>query len=102
MREPDLSTLDDLSLLRLWAAVTDELCVRGVTRSANNPIADRAERIVADLYGVNPVSGSQAAYDLISKTGERIQVKALRMTRPDRSTFSAIRNLGRLAASTFL
>lgn len=89
----DLDDLDDAQLLRLWARVTDELSDRGVTRSANNPIADRAERLVADLYGVDLVSGSTAAYDLITKSGERVQVKALRLTRPGRRNLSAIRNL---------
>jgi Family of unknown function (DUF6998) len=81
------------ALLQLWAGVTNELRVRGVTRSANNPIADYAERLVADLYGVDPATGSTAAYDLISKDGKKIQVKALRLTQPGRTNLSAIRKL---------
>ena len=42
----------------------DEMRRRGMIRSANNPVADRAERVVADLYGVEPVGGSNKGYDL--------------------------------------
>jgi len=93
MSRIELDRFDDAGLLGLWAQVTDELRARGIVRSANNPIADRAERIVADLYGVEPEVRSTAGYDLISKDKERIQVKAVRLTQPGRSSLSAIRNL---------
>ena len=61
--------------------------------STNNPIADRAERIAADLYGVEPTSGSTAGYDLVTRDRLKIQVKGVRLTQPGRSTLSCIRSL---------
>ncbi len=68
-------------LLRLYAAVMDTLKKRGYVRSANNPVGDLAESIVADFYGVKPGAANTAGYDLIAD-GKKIQVKALRLASP--------------------
>ena len=70
-----------------------ELLARGVVRSGNNPIADMAERVVADYYGVEPAPPNEKAYDVKTKDGDRIQVKALRRTRPNSSSLSPLRDL---------
>src|SRR5262245_48836154 len=89
---PRLHNLTDDDLARLWVRVMDEMRDRDMTRSANNPVADRAERVVADLYGVEPSGGNKAGYDLITKSGRKVQVKGLRMTTPNRSTLSPVRS----------
>ncbi len=48
----DLAQLSDANLLALWADVMAELKSRDVIRSANNPVADYAERLVADRLGL--------------------------------------------------
>lgn len=89
----DLKPLSTPELMELWAATMSELKDRGVVRSGNNPIADYAEVLVARHYGVEPIGGSTAGYDVVTRSGERIQVKALRKTRPGRRTLGAIRRL---------
>jgi hypothetical protein len=97
-----LTELSVQELLKLWAAVLNQLQARGVVRSANNPVADYAELLVAHHFGVEPAGGSQAGYDLITKEGERIQVKGLRKTRPGRGQLSAIRRLESDAFDTLI
>jgi hypothetical protein len=89
---PRLDSLSDDDLARLWVLVMDEMRDRGMVRSANNPVADRAERVVADLYGVEPIGGSNPGYDVVTKRGEKVQVKGLRMTDARRSTLSPVRS----------
>lgn len=43
----DLETRPTRELLRLWAAILRELRRRGIVRTANNPIGDIAEALVA-------------------------------------------------------
>lgn len=90
---PDLTALPDRALVTLYGAVMAELLERGVVRSANNPIADMAERVVADYYGVEPAPPNEKAYDVKTKDGVRIQVKALRRTHPSSSSLSPLRDL---------
>ena len=88
-----LDRYEDMELVHLWGEIMEQLQRRGVVRSANNPIADIAERIVADIYGVVELApSSQAGYDLVTPDGERVQVKALRRTQRSRNVLSAIRS----------
>lgn len=70
-----------------------ELVDRGIVRSANNPIADIAEQLVADYYGVDPEPANTKGYDVRTPDGTRLQVKGLRLTQKGRSSLSAIRSL---------
>jgi hypothetical protein len=45
-----LDNKTDAELIALYGEVMSALLHRGVVRSGNNPIADMAERIVADYY----------------------------------------------------
>lgn len=65
---------------------------RGYVRSGNNPVADVAERIVADLYGVSVLTANTAGHDLVTQDGTKVQVKGLRRTQPGRKNLSAIRS----------
>ena len=57
-----------------------QLRARDIIRTHNNPIGDIAEAIVAHHYGGARGSFSQAGWDVVLPTGERLQVKALRQT----------------------
>src|SRR3954463_14020942 len=69
-----------------------ELHRRGVVHSGNNPIADMAERVSADYYGVEPEPPNTKSYDVRTGDGTRVQVKALRRTRASRRNLSALRS----------
>ena len=93
-REPtvNLSPLGDQALIDLFGQVMAELRERGVVRSGNNPIADIAERLVADYYGGQLASPNERSYDVLASDGRRLQVKAMRMTQKGRTTLSALRS----------
>lgn len=67
-------------LLGDWAAIMRELRDRDVIRTNNNPVGDIAEAIVAEHFTGTRGSFSQAGWDVLSPAGERIQVKAMRLT----------------------
>lgn len=74
----DFSDLSDLQLLRRWFEVITELQERGMVWSGKSPIADYAEYLVARHYGVEPIRGTNPGYDLVTKDGRKVQVKARR------------------------
>jgi hypothetical protein len=79
---PTLSTPDLLSLSR---CVLRELRVRGVIRSGNAPAGDYAEGLARIATGGTLAGNAQKAWDILTPTGERLQVKARLMTNPNRS-----------------
>ena len=85
--------ISDAELIELYGSVMEEMRKRGIVRSANNPIADIAERIIADHYGVDPEPPNNKAYDVVAKDGTTIQVKALRRTKSSRRNLSPLRSL---------
>lgn len=90
---PDLADRTDGQLVALYGEVMHELHRRGVVHSGNNPIADMAERVVADYYGVKPEPPNTKSYDVVTPEGVSVQVKALRHTRSSRRNLSALRTL---------
>jgi hypothetical protein len=89
---PPLEEYSREDLLRLYGAVMARLRELGYVRSGNNPVADVAERLVADMYGAPLASANTAGHDLVAKDGTKIQVKGLRKTQPGRKNLSAIRS----------
>lgn len=89
----NLAKKSNAQIVALYGEVMSELRDRGIVRSSNNPIADMAETVIADYFGVTPEPPNQKAYDVKTKDGKRIQVKALRRTRSTRRNLSAIRSL---------
>lgn len=79
-RTIDLSKLTTRELLALWAHALRELRDREVVQTFNNPIGDIAEALVALHYGGERGSFSQASWDVKTREGELLQVKALRRT----------------------
>jgi hypothetical protein len=76
----DPATRTTPELLGDWAAIMRALRDRDVVRTNNNPVGDIAEAIVAEHFGGERGSFSQAGWDVRTPAGERIQVKAMRMT----------------------
>ncbi len=54
----DLTRLSPQELLKLYTAILDELKVRGVSRTLNNPVSEHAEWLVADRLDLKLVSNS--------------------------------------------
>lgn len=82
----------DAEVIALYGEVMGELFERGIVRSGNNPIADIAEYLVADHFGVEPEPPNNKSYDIRTLDGSRIQVKALRRTKSTRRGLSALRS----------
>ena len=76
----DLSEMPTRQLLALWAQSLRELRDREIVRTFNNPIGDIAEALVALHYQGERGSFSQASWDVRTRRGELLQVKALRRT----------------------
>ncbi len=90
----DLEKLSVHELLGLHCDAIAELRHRGVLRTKNNPVGDYAEWLVSVAFGLTLANNSSASYDAISKSGKKIQIKARRVTKGNRSRqLSVLRNL---------
>lgn len=90
----DLEGLSDREVLRLHSRVSDELRRRGLTRTANNPVADLAEWVVARALNLTLAEKSTAGFDARDSDGLRYEIKARRQTPTSKPThFSAIRGI---------
>src|SRR3712207_2875778 len=86
-----LDDLDDDNVVLLFGRVMLELRQRGIVRSGNSPIADIAERLVADFYDGHVAPPNERSYDVLARDGRKLQVKALRRTQPSSSSLSPLR-----------
>ena len=90
----NLSELTIPELLKLQSSAVEELRARKVVRTANNPVGDYTEWLVAKALGLELVRNSSAGYDALSPSGVRVQIKGRRVTARNRSRqLSAIRKL---------
>ena len=90
-----LKTLSPRQLLQFTGDVIDELSLRKINRTGNNPLSDYSEWLVKERYGWNLAPLSQQGYDLEDpKTKERYEIKARRITKGHtRRQLSAIRDI---------
>jgi Family of unknown function (DUF6998) len=72
----DLHGLRIGELLALSRSVLAELRRRGVVRTANAPTGDYAEWLAARATGGHLEPNSRRSWDLVTKDGDRVQVKA--------------------------
>ena len=81
-------------LLRCFADILDELKERKVVRTRNNPVADYAEWLVTQQFGLSLERSSKRGYDAIDQNGKRYQIKSRRLDPTNESKLlSVIRNL---------
>ena len=85
MNSDELHRTSVLGLLKLYGDVLAELRRRGVVRSANNPVADYAEYLVAKALQLTPAAKSTKGYDATDGLGKKYEVKARRLTRANTS-----------------
>jgi hypothetical protein len=88
----NLKTMGIKELLKLQAWITDELKVRDVVRTKNNPLGDYTEWLVGNALGLQLQMNSKVGYDGITGNGVRVQIKGRRITPGNKSRqLSAIR-----------
>lgn len=80
-----LGNLNIKELLQLQASITDELKVRKVVRTQNNPLGDYTEWLVANALGLELQANSKTGYDGIAKDGSRVLIKGRRITPANQS-----------------
>jgi hypothetical protein len=89
-----IAALTDRELLVLYGQVLDTLRERGTTRSVNNPLADYAEGLCAKALNLTLAAKVATGYDGIDPSGNKIEVKARRLTEQNASRqLSAIRGI---------
>jgi hypothetical protein len=71
LQRRDLQGASDGELVALYGEVMTELAERGIVRSGNQPIADMAERVIADYYGVEPEPPNQKSSTSLHLTEPR-------------------------------
>jgi len=81
----NLRELTTLELLRLHAAILEELADRKVVRSKNNPIADYAEFLICEALGLVLERKSRKGFDATDGSGRRYEIKT-RRENPKRKT----------------
>lgn len=90
----EFSGVPDEEVFGVWLAAMEELRLRGLVRTANNPVGDYAEALVAQRLGLELAGGSTAAYDARDRDGVRYQIKSRRLTSANLSRqLGALRNL---------
>lgn len=75
-----LESLSAPELLRLHAATANELRLRGVVRSSNNPVGDVAEYLFCRAFGWDMAPKSAKAADAVCAAGKLYQIKSRRIT----------------------
>ena len=79
---PDLSTLSEAGLFSLYRAILRELKDRGVIRTENAPVGDYAEYLVVTALGGQLAPNSEKSWDVLTKDGQKLQVKARVVSEP--------------------
>jgi hypothetical protein len=96
-QEIDLGAKSTHDLLRVYAAVLQQLFDRRVIRTRNAPAGDLSETIVAAAYGGSlALINSQKSWDVLAADGRRLQVKSRVISKDARKRqidFSTFRSL---------
>jgi hypothetical protein len=80
MKKWDLDDYTDAELLALYADILDELQVRKVVHSTNNPVANYAEKLAQNALSLTPMPESTKGYDAVDSEGLRYEIKGRRPT----------------------
>jgi len=94
MDEFPLANATPAELLRLHAAIGEQLRERGIVRSANNPVGDLAEYLFCQAFGWAQAANSAKSADAACSKGKLYQIKGRRTTRHNGSRqLGALRGL---------
>jgi hypothetical protein len=88
-------------LLSDYGAIIEELCLRKIVRSSNNPLSDYAELLFCKAFGWSRENNSTAGHDATDSDGVRYQIKGRRLTHRSRQ-LSAIRNLDQVIRAALI
>lgn len=77
--------LTDEQVGQVWARSMRELRNRELIRSWNNPVADYAERLVAEELDLELAPPVAQGYDAVDAAGRRYQIKSRRLTPQNKS-----------------
>jgi hypothetical protein len=84
----------DQQLLILYSDLMEELRIRSVIRSSNNPVADYAEKVAVESLNLIRANKEELGYDAIDPSNNRYQIKGRRTTKHNKSRqLGVIRNL---------
>ncbi len=90
----NLKEIKTLEILRIHANLMDELRMRGILRTMNNPVAGYAEYLACKTLSLTPAPNSEKGFDAIGINGSKYEIKSRRTTSKSSPTrFSAIRNI---------
>lgn len=88
------ATLTDDELAKAWARCMRVMRKRDLTRTANTPVGDYAERIACDRLSLTRLGFSEKSIDALGPDGTRYQIKGRRMTPENKSRqLGAIRDV---------
>jgi hypothetical protein len=85
-RVSDLSMSSDSGLFSLYRAILAELKSRRLIRTENAPAGDYAEYLVWTALGGRLADNSEKSWDVITRDGEKLQVKARVVSDPPRTS----------------
>jgi hypothetical protein len=92
MLQPEILTVREL--LQCYVDILDELRKRKIVRTANSPLGDYTEWLVAQKLNLTLSVNSTAGYDAIDTLGARYQIKSRRVHPANQSRqLSPIRDL---------
>jgi hypothetical protein len=90
----ETKSLTTSQLLHSYVRILAELRARKIVRTANGPIGDYAEYLVANQLGLILMKNSQSGHDAEDASGVKFQIKSRRLTLHNHSKqLGAIRNL---------
>jgi hypothetical protein len=85
MADIDFAGLNNAEVLGLYARVMEELQVRGLTHSTNNPVANLAEKLVVGALSLKAKPESTKGHDAVCVNGFRYEIKGRRPTEKNKS-----------------
>ena len=88
------ATLTDDELAKAWARCMRAMRKRDLTRTANTPVGDYAERIACDRLSLQRMGFSEKSVDALGPDGTRYQIKGRRITENRSRQLGAIRDIG--------
>jgi len=71
----DTKSATTAELLQLYGKILEELKTRKVIRTANSPVGDYAEWLVANKFGLKLMENSKKGYDAEDSEGIKYQIK---------------------------